>query len=140
MDAEIPWMGSGIKSADRVVRGTADTAFIKGKSQGGIRCRADRPVWRHPIKAIHNRGKIGLSGRDGEFRDVGKPFLIRFFRMEAPVCRIWHRRRALPLIGVIFPPALAPDHKPVSRYDPARCLLGDDGSPRLIRACILRCP
>ena len=35
MDAEIPWMGSGIKSADRVVRGTADTAFIKGKSQGG---------------------------------------------------------------------------------------------------------
>lgn len=35
MDTEIPWMGSGIKSADRVVRGTADTAFIKGKSQGG---------------------------------------------------------------------------------------------------------
>ena len=35
MDAEIPWMGSGIESADRVVRGTADTAFIKGKSQGG---------------------------------------------------------------------------------------------------------
>lgn len=35
MDAEIPWMGSGIESVDRVVRGTADTAFIKEKSQGG---------------------------------------------------------------------------------------------------------
>ena len=35
IDSKIPWMGSGIESVDRVVRGTADTAFIKEKSQGG---------------------------------------------------------------------------------------------------------
>lgn len=59
MDAEIPWMGSGIKSADRVVRGTADTAFIKGKSRGGhiqTRTTLTNTLFRRPdVGRVHEK-------------------------------------------------------------------------------------
>lgn len=48
--------------------------------------------------------------------------------MEAPVYHIWHKGRDFPLVRAIFPPALAPGHKPIFRHDPARHLPGDNDS------------
>ena len=73
----------------------------------------------HPIKTIHNRGKIDLSGRDGESVMSVSHFSFGF--------SVW--KSLFTAFGTEgFPPALAPDHKSIFRHDPAHHLFGDDGS------------
>lgn len=78
-----------------------------------VRGCSNRPRDWKPVKAVNNRRQIHLSSRDGEFRDVRQPFLIRRIRMEIALYLVRDRRGDLALIGVVFPLPYACDSEPV---------------------------
>ena len=43
MDPEIPWLGSGAESADRIIWGKADGVFIRKKKPGRLTLTESRP-------------------------------------------------------------------------------------------------
>lgn len=43
MDPEIPWLGSGAESVDRIIWGKADGVFIRKKKSGRLTVTESRP-------------------------------------------------------------------------------------------------